>query len=138
LQSTLDVPLRPVLVADPAAACLRLCDEPAWVVGIAATFMKSLVIEDDPDTLRYICNGLKEAGHAVTRCDNGLDGLHQALNETWDLIILDRLLPGGVDGLSIVGKLRDLGKSTPVLIVSALTDLVPDFRTVWNWTKLKL
>ena len=83
--------------------------------------MKSLVIEDEPDTSRYICNGLQEAGHAVTCCDNGLDGLHCALSETWDLIIIDRLLPGGVDGLSIVGKLRDLGKGTPVLIVSALT-----------------
>jgi two-component system OmpR family response regulator len=83
--------------------------------------MKSLVIEDEPDTSRYICNGLKEAGHAVTCCDNGLDGLHCALSETWDLIIIDRLLPGGVDGLSIVGKLRDLGKRTPVLILSALT-----------------
>lgn len=83
--------------------------------------MKSLVIEDDAETSRYICGGLREAGHAVTACDNGLDGLHQALNESWDLIIIDRLLPGGVDGLSIVGKLRDLGKRTPVLILSALT-----------------
>ena len=83
--------------------------------------MKSLVIEDEPETSRYICNGLRESGHAVTCCDNGLDGLHQALNETWDLIIIDRLLPGGVDGLSIVAKLRDLGKRTPVLILSALT-----------------
>ncbi|HWS63346.1 MAG TPA: hypothetical protein VN325_11375 [Steroidobacteraceae bacterium] len=60
--------------------------------------MKSLVIDDEPDTTRCICNGLKEAGHAVTRCDNGLDGLHQALNETWDLIIVDRLLPTGAEG----------------------------------------
>jgi two-component system OmpR family response regulator len=84
-------------------------------------FMKSLVIEDELETCRYICNGLKEAGHCVSHCDNGLDGLHRSLNESWDLIIVDRLLPGGVDGLSIVGKLRDLGKKTPVLIVSALT-----------------
>jgi two-component system, OmpR family, response regulator len=82
--------------------------------------MKSLIIEDEPDTSRYICKGLKEVGHAVTRCDNGLDGLHRALTENWDLIILDRLLPGGVDGLSIVSKLRELGTATPVLIVSAL------------------
>src|SRR5580692_5128279 len=85
--------------------------------------MKSLVIEDEPDTSRYICNSLREAGHAVTLCDNGLDGLHSALNDSWDFIILDRLLPGGVDGLSIVNKLRDLGKSTPILIVSALTSM---------------
>jgi two-component system, OmpR family, response regulator len=83
--------------------------------------MKSLVIEDDPVTARYICNGLGEAGHAVTHCANGLDGLFEAVNQTWDLIILDRLLPGGVDGLSIVARLRELGKSTPVLIISALT-----------------
>jgi len=83
--------------------------------------MKSLVIEDEPDTSRYICNGLKEAGHAVTHCDNGLDGLHLALNGSWDLIVIDRLLPGGLDGLAIVGRLRELNKSTPVLIVSALT-----------------
>jgi two-component system, OmpR family, response regulator len=83
--------------------------------------MRILVIEDQSDSSRYICNGLAEAGYAATACDNGLDGLHYALNEQFDLVIMDRLLPGGVDGLSIVGKLRDLGKTTPVLIVSALT-----------------
>jgi two-component system, OmpR family, response regulator len=83
--------------------------------------MKSLIIEDEPDTAAYICNGLRETGHAVTHCDNGLDGLHLALNGSWDLIVIDRLLPGGVDGLAIVGKLRELQKATPVLIVSALT-----------------
>lgn len=83
--------------------------------------MRSLVIEDDPATARYICRGLEETGHVVVHRDNGLDGLHDAVNEDWDLIILDRLLPGGVDGLSILARLRELGKSTPVLIVSALT-----------------
>jgi two-component system, OmpR family, response regulator len=92
---------------------------PEWRYDLVS--MKSLVIEDEPETARYVRNGLTEAGHAVTCCDNGLDGLHQALNETWDLIIVDRLLPGGVDGLSIVAKLRELGKRTPVLILSALT-----------------
>ena len=85
--------------------------------------MRCLVIEDDADTSRYICNGLTEAGYNVLACDNGLDGLHHAANESWDIVILDRLLPGQVDGLSIVGKLRDLGKNTPVLIVSALTSI---------------
>jgi len=85
--------------------------------------LRCLVIEDDADTRRYICNGLSEAGYNVLACDNGLDGLHHATNESWDILILDRLLPGQVDGLSIVAKLRDLGKSTPVLIVSALTSI---------------
>jgi two-component system, OmpR family, response regulator len=85
--------------------------------------LRCLVIEDDADTRRYIRNGLAEAGYNVLACDNGLDGLHHATNESWDILILDRLLPGQVDGLSIVAKLRDLGKSTPVLIVSALTSI---------------
>jgi two-component system, OmpR family, response regulator len=83
--------------------------------------MRTLIIEDDPATARYVCNGLEEVGHSVTSCANGLDGLHAAVNESWDLIILDRLLPGGVDGLSILAQARKLGKSTPVLILSALT-----------------
>ena len=83
--------------------------------------MRCLVIEDDPATSRYICNGLNEAGYTATACGNGVDGLDQAVNEDWDLIIVDRLLPGGVDGLSIISRLRELGKSTPVLILSALT-----------------
>jgi len=85
--------------------------------------VRCLVIEDDADTSRYICNGLTEVGYNVLACDNGLDGLHHATNESWDIVILDRLLPGQIDGLSILGKLRDLGKSTPVLIVSALTSI---------------
>lgn len=83
--------------------------------------MKCLVIEDDASTGQYICNGLREAGYRVEYCDNGLDGLHMAINENWDLVILDRMLPGGVDGLSIIGRLRDLGKRTPVMVVSALS-----------------
>lgn len=85
--------------------------------------LRCLVIEDEADTARYICNGLRESGFSVQSCDNGLDGLHLASNEHWDVIVLDRMLPGHVDGLSIIGKLRDLGKRTPILIVSALTSI---------------
>jgi two-component system, OmpR family, response regulator len=85
--------------------------------------MRCLVIEDEADTARYISNGLKEAGHAVTLVRDGAEGLHLAANEHWDVIILDRLLPGGVDGLSIIATIRGLGKTTPVLILSALASL---------------
>jgi two-component system OmpR family response regulator len=85
--------------------------------------VKCLVIEDDAATSSYICNGLREAGYGVRACGNGLDGLHHATNESWDIVVLDRLLPGRMDGLSIVETLRNLGKSTPVLIVSALTSI---------------
>jgi two-component system OmpR family response regulator len=83
--------------------------------------MKCLLIEDDPETARYIRNGLQACGYAVQTCADGLDGLHHAVNETWEVAIIDRLLPGGVDGLSIIGKLRDLGKGAPVIILSALS-----------------
>lgn len=85
--------------------------------------MRCLVIEDEVDTSRYICNGLKESGHVATACHNGADGLHRALNETWDVIILDRMLPHDVDGLSILSTLRGIGNTTPVLILSALAGL---------------
>jgi two-component system, OmpR family, response regulator len=83
--------------------------------------LNSLLIEDEPETARYISNGLTESGYAVTCSDNGAQGLELAQSGNWDLIIVDRLLPGGVDGLSIVSKLRELGRRTPMLIVSAVS-----------------
>jgi len=85
--------------------------------------MRCLVIEDEADTARYICNGLEETGHTATLVRDGATGLDLAANERWDIIILDRMLPGGVDGLSIISTIRNLGKTTPVLILSALASL---------------
>ena len=85
--------------------------------------MRCLVIEDEADTARYVCNGLREAGYTATLVRDGVGGLHLATNERWDVIILDRMLPGGVDGLSIVATIRNLGKTTPILILSALASL---------------
>ncbi|MPS26486.1 response regulator transcription factor [Pigmentiphaga sp.] len=85
--------------------------------------MRCLVIEDEVDTSRYICNGLKEAGHEVAACRDSADGLNRAMTEAWDVIILDRMLPNDVDGLSILATLRGIGKTTPVLILSALAGL---------------
>jgi len=85
--------------------------------------MSCPLIEDDAETARYIRPGLREAGFGVTWCCNGLDGLRLATSERWDVVILDRMLPGNVDGLSIIQTMRTLGKKTPVLILSALTSL---------------
>ncbi|VCU71279.1 Transcriptional regulatory protein CusR [Pigmentiphaga humi] len=85
--------------------------------------MRCLVIEDEVDTSRYICNGLREAGHEVAACRDSADGLNRAMTEPWDVIILDRMLPNDVDGLSILTTLRGVGKTTPVLILSALAGL---------------
>jgi len=85
--------------------------------------MRCLLIEDDADTARYISTGLREAGFVVTGCRDGVDGLHLATSERWDIVILDRMLPGGVEGLSIIEAIRALGKTTPVLVLSALASL---------------
>ena len=85
--------------------------------------MRCLVIEDEAETSNYICKGLREAGYLVSSCDNGPEGLDLAVGNDWDIIVLDRMLPGRIDGLSIVDRLRALGKQTPVIIVSALTTI---------------
>src|SRR6516162_8615374 len=85
--------------------------------------MRCLVIEDEAETARYIGNGLAEAGHTATLCRDGVEGLDLAAHEDWDVVILDRMLPGGIDGLSLISTLRGLGKPTPVLILSALASL---------------
>ncbi|MCK9507109.1 MAG: winged helix-turn-helix domain-containing protein [Pigmentiphaga sp.] len=85
--------------------------------------MRCLVIEDDIDTSKYIANGLRQAGHEVRVTHDGAEGLQLAMSEVWSVIVLDRMLPNDVDGLSIVATLRGLGKKTPVLILSALGSL---------------
>lgn len=85
--------------------------------------MRCLVIEDEIDTSHYICKGLRESGYTVTSCNNGMDGLDLAISQSWDIVVLDRMLPGRIDGLSIIEKLRSLGNITPTIIVSALSSI---------------
>ena len=80
-----------------------------------------LIIEDDRENASYLANGLRELGHAVTISRDGVSGLDNAMKDRWDIIILDRILPHNVDGLSILSALRTLGKKTPVLVLSALS-----------------
>ena len=84
---------------------------------------RCLIVEDDADNARYIANGLKELGYDTVVCMDGQTGLQRATTEHWDAIILDRMLPNDVDGLSILWSLRALGRKTPVLVLSALTAL---------------
>ncbi|HEX3429493.1 MAG TPA: response regulator transcription factor [Rhizomicrobium sp.] len=81
--------------------------------------MKFLVVEDDKDTAAYILRGLKEHGHAVDLASTGRDGAFLAGSETYDAIILDRMLPG-IDGLALVKMLRGMAVKTPVLFLTAL------------------
>jgi len=82
-----------------------------------------LIIEDDLINARYIAQGFIDMGHHAQICSAGDQGLRYALNDEWDLIVLDRMLPKGVDGLSILKAIRDAGKTTPVLVLSALSGL---------------
>ncbi len=81
---------------------------------------RCLIIEDDADNARYTADGLRELGWLVTTSHGGVEALERATREMWDVIVLDRMLPDDVDGLSILKTLRGLGKKTPVLVLSAL------------------
>ncbi len=78
-----------------------------------------LLIEDDAETAGYISRGLTEQGHVVDHAADGRDGLFLASDGAYDLVIIDRMLPG-LDGLSVVRAVRAAGIGTPVLILSAL------------------
>lgn len=80
--------------------------------------MKILIVEDEPKTGDYLKQGLVEAGFVVDLVRNGTDGLHQALTETYDLAVLDVMLPG-LDGWSVLADIRRTGKDLPVLFLSA-------------------
>ncbi len=84
--------------------------------------MKILVVEDDREAASYLQKGLNEAGHTVDMAADGEDGLHIALESEHDVLIVDRMLPNR-DGLSLIGALRDAGRQTPVLILSALGEV---------------
>jgi two-component system OmpR family response regulator len=85
--------------------------------------MRILLVEDDRDVAGFVVKGLREAGHVVEHADNGRDGLFMAASEAFDAIILDRMLPGGVDGLKLLETLRSQQIATPVLFLSALAQV---------------
>ena len=84
--------------------------------------MKALLIEDDPVTSGYLRKALGESGHNVEVVGDGALGLERAQHEDYDVLIVDRMLPS-LDGLSVIERLRKEGRTTPVLIVSALGEV---------------
>ena len=81
--------------------------------------MRILVIEDDSEASAYLVKAFREVGHVADACGNGLDGYATARDGTYDVLIVDRMLPK-LDGLSLIGGLREQKVETPVLILSAL------------------
>jgi two-component system OmpR family response regulator len=85
--------------------------------------MKILVVEDNERVAQFVSKGLRESGHAVDHAATGRDGLFLASSEKYDVIVMDRMLPGGIEGLGIVEALRTTGNKTPILILSALAEV---------------
>jgi two-component system, OmpR family, response regulator len=85
--------------------------------------VKVLLVEDSARVVEFVRKGLEESGHTVDHADNGRDGLFLASSEPYDVIILDRMLPGGIDGLGIIEALRRTGNRCPILILSSLVNV---------------
>lgn len=81
--------------------------------------MHLLLIEDDQEAAQFLLKGLRESGYTVDHSADGREGLFQATEGRFDLIITDRMLPH-MDGLALVKFLREQGVRTPVLVLSAL------------------
>jgi len=80
--------------------------------------MRVLVIEDDDKIASFVTNGLKQAGFETSRAANGADGLRLALNDHYDVAVVDIMLPK-LDGLGLIEELRRQQVNTPVIILSA-------------------
>lgn len=79
---------------------------------------KILVIEDEPTLARLLSYNLSQEGYDTKVVDHGSEGLQEALQQTYDLIILDIMLPG-LNGFEVLAKLRQKGNQTPVIILTA-------------------
>ena len=81
--------------------------------------MRILVIEDDSEAAGYLLKAFREEGHVADHAGDGLDGYALAREGNYEILIVDRMLPK-MDGLTLIGALREQGVQTPVLILSAL------------------
>jgi two-component system OmpR family response regulator len=84
--------------------------------------MRLLLVEDDTEVANYLIKGLKENGFIVDHASDGKEGLVMATSEDYDFMVIDRKL-SALDGLVIVKSVRAAGKTTPVLILSALGEV---------------
>jgi two-component system, OmpR family, response regulator len=83
-----------------------------------ARTLRVLIVEDDPKIVSFLAKGLKQEGFVVDQATDGEEGLDRALNEPYDVIIVDLMLPK-LDGLSLIEEMRRGKVNTPVLILSA-------------------
>jgi DNA-binding response OmpR family regulator len=91
---------------------------------VTVMIMRVLLVEDSERLQRSLGTGLRKAGYALDLSSSGTDGLWRATTNDYDVVILDIMLPG-IDGLSVLRKLRDAGRQTHVLLLTA-KDTVED------------
>lgn len=82
--------------------------------------MRILLVEDDDKTAKYIEQGLSTSGHVTDVVSDGRDALLVGLQEPYDIIVVDRMLPG-LDGLSLVRSLRAAGAKLPVMFLTSMS-----------------
>ncbi len=104
----------------PACATKAHAGSPSVAEGPVR--MKILLVEDDAATTAYLVRGLREHGHVVDHAAGGRDGLFLAGNEPYDVLVVDRMLPG-LDGLGIVKALRAARVQTPALFLTTLAGI---------------
>lgn len=85
--------------------------------------IRCLLIEDDAVNAKFVQQALEKHGYAVTWAADGASALDLLLAQDWSLVVLDRMLPKGFDGLSLLTTIRSMSKSYPVLVLSALSGL---------------
>jgi DNA-binding response OmpR family regulator len=83
--------------------------------------MRVLLVEDEPDVAESLSWGLATEGYVVDTADNGVDGLWKATENAYDVVVLDVMLPG-LDGYQVCRRLRERGKWTPILLLTAMDD----------------
>ena len=84
--------------------------------------MKILVVEDDPALLSLLIRVFEDEDWAVESANNGKDGLYMAQIHSFDVIVLDWMLPQ-MDGIEVLGRLRDEKNNTPILMLTAKSDV---------------
>jgi two-component system, OmpR family, response regulator len=117
-----DVPTAETVFAPPLSTPPQggIWEDTTWTTNTEP--MRLLIIEDDKEAAAFLAKGLKEMGHVVDVAHDGDTGFGMASEAVHDVLIVDRMLPKR-DGLSIIRELRAQGNATPVLILSALSDV---------------
>jgi two-component system, OmpR family, response regulator len=120
IRASLEKPHYHFFMMFPGSSALSRCSHLSVEQKTApAMTHKILLIEDDASTADFIVKGLNESGFTVDAVDNGRDGLFHATDDSYDAIILDRMLPA-MDGMALLSATRAAGVQTPVIILSAL------------------